>query len=344
MGYATLLLSENVAQVEERATEILRAAQRAASLSRQLLGFGRVQPYTPQVVGIRNALTQSESMLRRVIGDTIELKTLIDNGVGAVSIDPAQFEQLVMNLVVNARDAMPHGGAIVIAARRRTNVPRRPANLPPAESWVSVSVTDEGSGISREVRARIFEPFFTTKAPGQGTGLGLATCAMIAERSGGWIECESEPGRGSTFTFSLPRIEKRILAETVRDEVPTASGGETILVVEDEPAVSEILALLLQNLGYKVLTAENGEAAERVVVQRGRQIDLVLTDLNMPRMNGRELIDRLTRLNPQVRVILTSGNDPAIDDPTADPLAVDFLPKPFTREILAEKVRQVLEN
>jgi PAS domain S-box-containing protein len=343
MGYATLLLHEGADAAEVRATEILRAAQRAASLSRQLLGFSRAQPFEPQIVGIRQAIEESESMLRRVIGDSVELRTSIERGVGAALVDPAQFEQLLMNLVVNARDAMPTGGKIIITACRHRAVPHQPENIPPAESWVSVSVADEGSGIPAAVRARIFEPFFTTKAKGQGTGLGLATCAMIAERSGGWIECESDLGKGSTFTIYLPRVEKLDAPQPVRHEIPTASGEETILVVEDEPVVGEIVGLLLSNLGYKVLTAENGEAAERLVAEKGAEIDLILTDLNMPRMNGHELIERLVRINPEVRIILTSGNDPQSDDPDSPPLEFDFLPKPFTRQSLAEKVRQVLE-
>src|SRR5262249_37911743 len=161
--------------------------------------------------------------------------------------------------------------------------------------------------IPPEMLGRIFEPFFTTKAPGQGTGLGLATCAMILERSGGWMDCQSDVGKGTTFAFYLPCAEETAEIQTTGRETPDASNQQTILVVEDEPAVGEVVAMLLSNLGYNVLTAENGEIAEQIVVKRGSEIDLVLTDLNMPRMNGRELVQRLREINPRVQIILTSG-------------------------------------
>jgi CheY-like chemotaxis protein len=258
--------------------------------------------------------------------------------------DPAQFEQLLMNLVVNARDAMPGGGVIRINAQLHSPNAAEPMHVPHSAGWVGISVCDEGCGISPEMLGRIFEPFFTTKAPGQGTGLGLATCAMILERSGGWIDCQSQLGKGTTFTFYLPCAEEALEIQTARPEIPCATNQQTILVVEDEPTVGEVVAMLLGNLGYNVISAENGEIAERIVAERGSEIDLVLTDLNMPRMNGRELVQRLREINPRVQVILTSGNNPAHDQPSAQPLEFDFLPKPFRQQDLALKVHQVLER
>ncbi len=346
MGYASLLMVglPREEQREGHAAEILRAAERAAALSRQLLAFSRAQPYQPAVFRLEQVVRESESMLCRVLGDTITLRTEISSEVGAVKADPSQIEQLILNWIVNARDAMPHGGQIAIAARVVTEARNRPETIPDASRWVALSVIDEGEGIPPEVQSRMFDPFFTTKRPGQGTGLGLATCMSIAQRSGGWIDCESEVGKGTTFTLFLPRADEPVTPLRKKTTPKQVAGRETILVVEDEPAVGEVVALLLRDFGYQVLTAENGEAAERVIAAHAGEIDLVLTDLNMPRMNGRELMERLTMNNPGVRVILTSGNDDLLDERSAQSLEVEFLPKPFTGHGLAERVRQVLDK
>jgi CheY-like chemotaxis protein len=283
-------------------------------------------------------------MLRRVIGDTISLRTVIERRVGTVRADPSQIEQLLLNLVVNARDAMPTGGRITIALQQRTGEKSLPNNGEQGAEWAEVSVTDEGTGIPPEVQRRMFEPFFTTKRPGQGTGLGLATCVMIAQQNHGRLEFTTAPAKGTTFSLLLPCVPEAATAPRLPREELSAPGHETLLVVEDEPAVGEIMALLLRDLGYNVITAENGEAAERAIAECEREIDLVLTDLNMPRMNGRELLERLSRNNPRVRVILTSGDQDLLDEEKEQSLEVDFLPKPFTRQGLAEKVRTVLEK
>ena len=346
MGYAALLLKEQepAAPETEYAGEIMRAAERAAALSKQLLGFGRVKPGEQKITALEEIIRASENMLRRVIGDTISLRTTIERDLGTVRVDPSQVEQLLLNLVVNARDAMPTGGRITIALRRRETEKSAPAGKEKAGPELELSVTDEGTGIPPEVQCHMFDPFFTTKRPGQGTGLGLATCAMIAEQNQGRLEFTTAPARGTTFSFILPALTELAPVRPAPGVEVLATGHETLLVVEDEPAVGEIMALLLRDLGYHVITAENGEAAERAIAECEREIDLVLTDLNMPRMNGRELLERVSRRNPGVRVIITSGNEELLDEATAESLAIDFLPKPFTRQHLAEKVRTALEK
>ena len=340
MGYATLLRGDGNTDAQEYASEIMQAAERAASLSKQLLGFARLRPNEAKIISLEEVIRRVEGMLRRVIGDTISLRTTIERDVGAVRADPSQIEQLLLNLVVNARDAMPTGGRITIALRKTANASLN--HNGDFADWVELSVADEGTGIPPEVQRRMFEPFFTTKRPGQGTGLGLATCATIAEQNNARLDFTTAPARGTTFTLRLPRIAEAAPVAAQPLEVSSVPGEGTLLVVEDEPAVGEIVALLLRDLGYEVLTADNGEAAERIISECEREIDLVLTDLNMPRMNGRELLARLTRNNPRVRVILTSGNEELLDDNTADLLPIEFLPKPFTRQSLAEKVQAAL--
>lgn len=342
MGYATLLRSDGSADAREYASEIMQAAERAATLSKQLLGFARLHPNEAKIISLEEVIRRVEGMLRRVIGDTISLRTVIERDVGAVRADPSQIEQLLLNLVVNARDAMPTGGCITIALRRAENTKLSAHPNGEIAGWVELSVTDEGTGIPPQVQRRMFEPFFTTKRPGQGTGLGLATCVTIAEQNHGKLDFTTAPARGTTFTLRLPRVAEAAPVLSPAGETTSAPGHGTLLVVEDEPAVGEIIALLLRDLGYEVLTADNGEAAERIISECEREIDLVLTDLNMPRMNGRELLARLGRSNPRVRVILTSGNDALLDNDTADSLSIEFLPKPFTRQSLAQKVQAVL--
>lgn len=342
MGYATLLWSEAEGTTQDYAAEILQAAERAATLSKQLLGFGRVQPNEPKIIALEPVIRDVEGMLRRVIGDTISLRTAIERNVGTVRADPSQIEQLLLNLVVNARDAMPTGGRITIALRQRSGQGNSPNDGENCGDSVELSVTDEGTGIPPEVQRRMFEPFFTTKRPGQGTGLGLATCEMIAQQNNGRIEFTTAPAKGTTFILRLPSSGAPVPARPASGNQTSAPGQGTLLVVEDEPAVGEIVALFLRDLGYEVLTAENGEAAERVIAGCENEIDLIVTDLSMPRMNGRELLARLSRNNPRVRVILTSGNEELLDDATTESLEIDFLPKPFTRQGLVEKVRAVL--
>jgi two-component system cell cycle sensor histidine kinase/response regulator CckA len=260
-----------------------------------------------------------------------------------VRADAGQLDQVLLNLAINARDAMPRGGTITISARNVV-LPHEAVRADTDSSdFVALSVRDQGTGIPPELIEKIFDPFFTTKPPGQGTGLGLATCNAIAAKAGGWIACASEPGKGTQFTIYLPAVDEqatRVASPRYDGELPR--GGETVLIVEDEPAVGELLALLLDNLGYNVVRAEDGEQAEAAVAEHDGEIDLVLTDLNMPRMDGRELMTRLCARNSNVKVILTSGND-ITELGDASDVAFDFLPKPFTMESLAQKVRAVLD-
>lgn len=345
MGYGTVLLEElpEAEREESHIAEILRAAKRAAGLSKQLLGFSRQDPYDPTVLRAEALVRGVEKMLRQVIGDRIVLKTELGSDAGTIKADAGQLEQVLLNLAINARDAMPSGGTITISAATVT-LPAEKVKAPSAaREFVALTVRDDGTGIPPDVLPRIFEPFFTTKRPGQGTGLGLATCHSIAEKSGGWIVCESELGRGTAFTVYLPAEAEEVGSTATgptRGALPR--GTETVLVVEDEPMVGELVEMLLKSLGYQVARAEDGVEAEEVVSKLDGSIDLVLTDLNMPRMDGQELVRRLSTKNPDLKVILTSGND-VNDGDDRSTVAVDLLPKPFTMATLARKVRQTLD-
>ena len=344
MGYSTLLCeASGPACDENHATEILRAAERGAGLSKQLLTLSRRQTYEPTLLDPEALIGSVKNLLRQVIGDRILLATEIDGDLGCVKADGGQLEQVLLNLAINARDAMPGGGTITIMGR---NVSVAEGDAPistDASAFVALTLKDDGNGIAPDVLPRIFEPFFTTKRPGHGTGLGLATCRTIAEQSGGWMTCRSEVGQGTAFTIYLPAVEGEAAPIVARETGEPPRGDETVLVVEDEPAVGELVALLLANLGYDVLRAEDGEQAEEAVASRSGRIDLVLTDMNMPRMDGRELITRLSAQNPDVKVILTSGND--LSEFAEQPgLEIAFLPKPFSMHSLAQRVREVLDG
>lgn len=346
MGYGTLLLDALPQSERENShvAEILRSAERAAGLSKQLLTFSRRQPYQATVVEVGGLIDGVKKLLRQVIGDRIVLRTHVDADLCSVKADAGQLEQILLNLAINARDAMPAGGTISITASNVTLPPDAVQIDTDASEFVALSVRDAGTGIPPEVMPRIFEPFFTTKRPGHGTGLGLATCSAIAEKSGGWIACRSQLGLGTEFTIYLPAGDER--AEDVarpRHDLELPRGEETILVVEDEPAVGELLELLLSNLGYDVIRAEDGQEAQEAVAFREAAIDLVLTDLNMPRMDGRELVRRLSPRNPGLKVLLTSGDEVSEFDDTSG-LEFEFLPKPFTMHTLAHRVREVLDS
>ena len=342
IGYSNLLLAD--IEEKDRATSpagaILRASQRAAALTKQLFAFDRTIPTNLRVLETEDVLTGLEAIVAPMVDEeTIQLRIKVDPKSGRVKADRAQLEQLILNLAANARDAMPTGGTITINAS--------PVTLPEvkgrskAGDFVAISVCDEGLGIPPHVQSRMFEPFFTTKRAGRGTGLGLAISAMIAQQCGGWLSCKSEMGLGSAFTLYLPRVTEPVtIDDSNSPRQKLRHGHETVLVVEDEPAVGEMEALVLRNLGYKVLVAESSEEAESSLARAG-SVDLVLTDLNLPGINGRALIERIRQDHPSTKFILTSGSE------TSDPSGLSdltCLSKPFEITTLAETVRSVLDS
>ena len=350
-GYSELLLRHLPADRELRhhAEQIERAAYRAARLTRQLLAFSRKQILQPRVIDLNHIVTDIDSMLRRLIGEHIDLVTACAPGLWRVKADLGQIEQVILTLAINARDAMPTGGELRIEPQ---NVTIDAATTPQADGlqpgqYVCLRLTDTGSGMTDDVKAHMFEPFFTTKPTGKGTGLGLATCYGIIKQSGGYITVASEPGAGSAFAIYLPRIDEPVGEPNRRDDSSTIlpGGTETILIVEDEPAVLGLAATVLTQLGYTVLQAGNGVEALRLVRERnGHGVDLVLTDVVMPQMGGKDLADTLRVEYPAVKVLFASGytEDAIVHHGVIDP-NVAFIEKPYTPGALARKVREVLD-
>jgi len=328
-------------------SEIRDAGDRAAALTRQLLAFSRNQVLTPQLLELNAVVEKTEGMLRRLIGEDIELTCRLAPDTGWVRVDPGQLEQVIVNLAINARDAMPRGGQLLLATRfAELDVAfcRGRPELEPGR-YAMLEVRDTGTGMSPEVLQRLFEPFFTTKGPGSGTGLGLATVHGVVAQSGGRIEVESEPGRGSCFTIFLPAAAAPALAVEAVAAPPPARGHETILLVEDEDGVRRIARIALEGRGYRVLAAASGRAAIGVAEGHGPRIDLLVTDLVMPGMSGRELADELRVRRPGLRVLFISGY---VEDELARHGIVEaevaFLHKPFSLDELGAKVRAVLDG
>jgi len=325
---------------------IKKCADQAVGLTRQLLAFSRKQTLQPKVLNLNDIVTGTESMLRRLIGEDIDLVTSFSSDLGRVKADPGQVEQIVMNLAVNSRDAMPDGGKLTIETadvELDEEYARLHADVTPGPH-VMLAVTDDGSGMDQETQARIFEPFFTTKEMDKGTGLGLSTVYGIVKQSGGNIWVYSEPGKGTTFKIYLPRVEEAAEKIERPKAVSLRRGTETVLVVEDEDAVRELVCRILQVSGYKVLEAPHGGEALVIAEQHEGAIDLIITDVVMPHMGGRELAERLAKMRPGIKVLFTSGyTDNAIvhqgvlDEDTA------FIQKPYTVSSLLAKVREVLE-
>ena len=326
--------------------QIREASNRAAGLTSQLLAFARRQVIAPQIVSLKDVLEQARGLLHRLIGEDVELSLAVEPDLWPVFLDPNQFHQLLMNLAVNARDAMPRGGHLTFAAR---NVPAETAaqlgraSVEPRD-YVAVTMADSGEGIPAEVLPHVFEPFFTTKAAGKGTGLGLAVSHGIVEQNQGHIWVESVVGRGTTFTVLLPRAAGEAHARLVPQPVTLPRGADTILLVEDEPMVRALAVEALREQGYTVLDAGDGEAALAEAERHAGEIDLLLTDVVMPRMSGKALAERLAAVRPSVRVLFTSGHprDVIADHGVLD-ASVRFLQKPYTAESLARRVREVLD-
>jgi CheY-like chemotaxis protein/two-component sensor histidine kinase len=348
-GHAELLLAglSPEAPMRDSLAQICGATSRAASLTRQLLAFSRKQPSEPRIVELNRLIRETQQMFRRVLGKEIVLDTLLSPQLSRVKIDPSQMDQVILNLVVNARDAMTGGGRLTI---QTLNVELNESSLQGHSgirpgSYVALVVRDTGCGMNAEVKAQIFEPFFTTKAAGKGTGLGLAVVQDIVKRAGGHISVHSEPGIGTTFKIYLPAARRRSTPISQDSGETNRRGSETVLLVEDEDALRHLGAVVLEDYGYTVLTATNAKQAMRLASRRKLKIHLLLTDVAMPGINGCELASTLRRQQPDLRVLFLSGytEDAVRRRGTLDGDAA-FLNKPFTPASLAAKVRRILDD
>jgi signal transduction histidine kinase/CheY-like chemotaxis protein len=329
---------------EEDIHEISKAQERAGDLTRQLLAFSRKQLLHPQVVDLNGALDQVAPMLRRLIGEDIQVDLIHGEMLGRVMADPGQVQQVLMNLSLNARDAMPSGGRLTIRTANESFSADPTAARSSGSGYVALEVTDTGCGMDEATAAQIFEPFFTTKGEGSGTGLGLATVYGIIKQSGASITVETAPGQGTRFRILFPIADAVDLAPKQEEPEIDDSGSETILLVEDEDSVLALAQRILQLRGYKVLPARNGTEALRIASVPNQRIDLVLTDVVMPGMNGREFVEALHATSPGIPVLYMSGytNDEIIRRGLTDS-SVAFLQKPFTAKSLARLVRNVLD-
>jgi len=348
IGYAELLRQRFAHDPVARqpADLIHQAGEQAAGLTRQLLAFSRKQLLQPKIIDLNRIVTNLHRLLQRIIGEHIEIRTQTDATSPCVKADPGQIEQVIVNLGVNARDAMPRGGHLTIRTRNITLTDEALSSELVPGNYVALEVTDTGEGMDAETRARIFEPFFTTKGPGKGTGLGLATVYGIVRQSHGGIVVESERGRGSTFRILLPREDGPVeVAEAAPILMPHGAGAERILVVEDEEIVRELVCEILRGHGYEVLATDRGTEAVRLVKEVRGKIDLLISDVVMPEMNGADVARCVNELAPSARVLFVSGyseNDMA--DQGLEALAFQVLQKPFTPATLARKVREVLDG
>ena len=328
------------------AEEVLKAADRAAALTHQLLAFSRRQVMRSCVMNVNTTVEHTEKMLRRLIGEDIELVLSLSADIGNIKADPNHIEQAIVNLALNARDAMPKGGRITVETANTyldETYARTHLGVKPGE-FVMVAVSDTGHGMDAETRRRLFEPFFTTKEKGKGTGLGLATVYGVVKQLGGDIWVYSEPGQGTTFKLYFPRVtETASLPPASPVEANRAPSTETILVVEDEQAVRDLTVKILRKLGHTILAAANGAEAIEIATSYPGPIALLLTDVVMPNMSGRQVADHLLKLRPDLKVLYLSGytDNTVIHHGVLDH-GVEFLPKPFSREALARKIRDVL--
>ncbi len=349
-GYTEILLerTERTNGVYPKIEAIQQAADRATTLTRQLLAFSRKQLLELKVVDVNAIVGDMERLLRPLIGETIELITRLSSDLGRTRADAGQVEQVIMNLVVNSKDAMPNGGKITIQTANVSlddDVRHEYSYIQPGP-YVMLSVSDNGQGMDKETQARIFEPFFTTKEKSKGTGLGLSTVYGIIKQSGGYVFVQSEVGRGTTFRIYLPRVEDAAEPLSQMRASQAASGGsETVLLVEDEESVRQLVRETLEAKGYKVLEADQGDAALQVAAAHAGTIDMLITDVVMPGMSGRELAKQLCASRPQTRVLYLSGytEDAIVHQGVLDP-GTAFLQKPFTLQMLSRKVREALRG
>ncbi len=351
MGYSNMLLTmtmgkEDNAQVR-MLTQIQKAGEKASSLTNQLLAFSRKQIIQPKILNINEIIKDSEKILRRLIGEDIELKANYDKLLSSVKADPGQINQIIMNLAVNARDAMPMGGRLSIETKNihlDDEYVTHHLSVKPGQ-YVMIAISDNGKGMSPEIKAKIFEPFFTTKGKGKGTGLGLSTVYGIVKQSGGDIWVYSEPDKGTSFKIYLPVFQG---TERIADEISVTprslTGTETILIVEDDSALRELTKLTLTGYGYKILEASKGSEALEICKNNPGEIDFLLTDVVLPRMSGKEAADKIAKMCPGIKILFMSGyTDEAIARHGVLEEGINLLQKPFTPPVLAQKVRDVLD-
>jgi two-component system cell cycle sensor histidine kinase/response regulator CckA len=344
LGYSELLMRGLAPQdpFHEGLSEIYKAGQRAAALTQQLLAFSRKLVLEPRVLDLNAVVADVDRMLRRLLGEDIEFSTVLAAGARPVKTDPGQMDQVILNLAINARDAMPKGGKLTIETAN-VDLDESYHDLK-AGAYTLLAVSDTGCGMDDHVKSHLFEPFFTTKEPGKGTGLGLATVFGIVKQSGGHVAVYSEPGQGATFKVYLPSVTES--ADPVKREpatAPSGSGSETILIVEDEAPLRSLMRTVLQLHGYKVLEAHNGQEALGLIQMHHQPIHLIISDVIMPKMGGRELSDHLAESHPNIRVLAISGyTDDAIFRHGMLQPGAAFLQKPFTPSALLRKIREVL--
>jgi two-component system cell cycle sensor histidine kinase/response regulator CckA len=348
-GYSQLILNSLGPHDGNRhsAEQIMKAGERAAALTKQLLAFSRRQVLQPKVLELNKLVSGLTTMLQRLIGEDIELRLALEPDLGRISADPGQIEQVLMNLVVNARDAMPKGGILTIETRNvhldETYTARHISVK--AGSYIQLAVSDNGSGMDTATKERLFEPFFTTKGAGRGTGLGLSTVFGIVKQSSGSVEVYSEPSRGTSVKVYLPRIDQPAHIDTPDAARKTARGTETILVVEDDEMVRTLVRETLDREGYKIIDAPGPIEARRMSQNHGGAIQLLITDVVMPKISGRELAEQIIGDRPDIKVLYMSGyTDNAVLNSGILQKEVAFLQKPFTPAALTEKVRDILEE
>jgi signal transduction histidine kinase len=350
LSYASIILDGLTEGDPLRAdiAEIVTAGERAVNLTRQLLAFSRRKLVQPRVLDINQIVVGMERMLRRVLPENVELSLVTSRSLGTVSADPGQIEQTVMNLLVNAKDALPRGGKVVVVTENVTLDAASAAlhHGATAGPYVMLAVTDDGVGMDEATAARVFEPFFTTKAPGRGTGLGLSTVYAIVKQMGGYLSVESALGRGTTFKVYFPMSAAPV--DPFWSDLPPSAkalrGSETVLLVEDEDQVRAVMRAILRRYGYNVLEAQNGGEAFILAEAFADRIDLLVTDVVMPRVSGREVVDRLVSMRPGLKVLYVSGHADDGGEPRGEPDSeFALLPKPITPDALARKVREVLD-
>ncbi|HEV2499657.1 MAG TPA: ATP-binding protein, partial [Terriglobia bacterium] len=349
LGYSDMALEKLPRNSTARryTTEIKKAGERAAALTRQLLAFSRLQVMAPQVIDLNAVVADLSKMLRRLIGENVKLVIIPGANLGRIKVDPTQIEQVIMNLAVNARDAMPGGGKLVIETSNEALAETVTAEGVRVKSgnYVLMEASDSGTGMDNNTKAHIFEPFFTTKEKGKGTGLGLSTVYGIVKQSSGYIWVSSELGQGTTFKVYLPAVEEDLSVPKPQGAHERKHiGSETVLVVEDEDSVRVVLGKMLRNMGYHVLDAEAPEEALEMAKKYKKTIHMMLTDIAMPRMNGQELARLVKDLHPETNVLFMTGyagnkvGSTSVLDQNAN-----FIHKPFTADILGQKIRRILE-
>ena len=348
LGYTQLSLDhlEPTGDVRDNLEQTRKATERAAGLTRQLLAFSRKQVRQPRVLNLNELVTTMDGMIRRLIGSDVVLSTRTDPELGLIKADPGQIEQGIMNLVVNARDAMPNGGKLFIETANTSKGDSTrpfPAGLGPGP-FIVLSVSDTGCGIDETVQPRIFEPFFTTKEPGKGTGLGLATVYAIVEQNGGKVQVESQTGTGTTFRIYLPLVDEAEARRATTDIPDSRHGRETILVVEDEEMVRTLTCDMLRRSGYRILEASLPSEALYIAERHEGQIDMMLSDVVMPEMNGRELAEAVTKIRPMGVVYMSGYTDAAIGKAGILPPDVHLIAKPFTEAALQTRIRSFLDS